>query len=118
VGGSIGSCIAGGIYTNTIIPTLYQYLPGSPSAATVEALANSITGVLPDWGTVERIAINYAVSDICLGITSSGVNSDSQFSDVLKFTTYAALGASIIGLALSIILPDLELPDRNNLIEE
>jgi MFS family permease len=63
VGGGIGSCIAGGIYTNTLIPALWNYLPGSPSAETIDQLANSITGLLPAWGTAERVAIAYAVSD-------------------------------------------------------
>lgn len=63
VGGSIGSCIAGGIYTNTIFSAIWKYLPEA-SEENVTALANSITGVVPDWGTVERMAISMAVSTI------------------------------------------------------
>lgn len=62
VGGSIGSCIAGGIYTNTLEPALWKYLGNGTTAETVAALANSITGVVPDWGTPERVAVSYAVS--------------------------------------------------------
>ncbi|KAK7750184.1 hypothetical protein SLS62_007935 [Diatrype stigma] len=62
VGGSIGSCIAGGIYTNTLEPALWNYLGSGTTAETVAALANSITGVVPDWGTPERVAVSYAVS--------------------------------------------------------
>lgn len=62
VGGSIGSCIAGGIYTNTLQPALWKYLGSGTTAETVAALANSINGVVPDWGTPERVAVSYAVS--------------------------------------------------------
>ncbi|KAK6063410.1 ENB1 protein [Seiridium cupressi] len=98
VGGSIGSCIAGGIYTNTIVSTISSYLPNS-SLESVEAVANSITGVVPAWGTVERTAIAMA------------------FSDVMRYMTYAALGSSVLGFLVALILPDLLLPERNNLVE-
>lgn len=61
VGGSVGSCIAGGIYTGTIESELWHYLGSSATAETVASLANSITGVLPEWGTPDRTALNFAV---------------------------------------------------------
>ena len=62
VGSSIGSCIAGGIYTNTFKPRLWHYLGGNGSASLVNQLFNSITGKAPAWGTPERTAISFAVS--------------------------------------------------------
>lgn len=116
VGGSIGSCIAGGIYTNTIVSTIQSYLPNS-TLEDVEAVANSITGVVPAWGTVERMAISMAVS---ISPDVSGAlhtNKYSQFSDVLRYMTYAAMGSSAVGFLAALVLPDLLLPERNNLVE-
>lgn len=62
VGSSIGSCIAGGIYTNSFRPALWSHLGDSATPEMVNSLFNSITGVLPAWGTSERDAINAAVS--------------------------------------------------------
>jgi MFS family permease len=63
VGSSLGACIAGAIYTNTIQPALWYHLgSASTTAAQVIGLANSITGTLPAWGTPERVAISSAVS--------------------------------------------------------
>lgn len=62
VGGSLGACIAGGIYTNTLEPALWYYLGDGTTQETVTALANSIVGVLPLWGTPEREAVAHAVS--------------------------------------------------------
>ena len=62
LGGSIGSCIAGGIYTGTFKEALWRHLADRGTAALVDSLFNSITGVVPDWGTPERIAVNFAVS--------------------------------------------------------
>lgn len=61
VGGSVGSCIAGGIYTGTIEAQIWYYLGSGATAEVVTSLANSITGVVPDWGTPERTALNFAV---------------------------------------------------------
>lgn len=61
VGSSIGACIAGGIYTSTIGLELWYYLGDSATAEKVAALANSITDIVPDWGTPERTAVNHAV---------------------------------------------------------
>ncbi|KAJ5936026.1 major facilitator superfamily domain-containing protein [Penicillium verhagenii] len=62
LGSSIGACIAGGIYTNTIAEALKNRLGSEATLALVNALANSIVGVAPAWGSPERIAINLAVS--------------------------------------------------------
>ncbi|KAI1765669.1 MFS general substrate transporter [Hypoxylon sp. FL1150] len=100
VGGSVGACIAGGIYTGTIESQIRYYLGSGATAETVTSLANSITGVVPNWGTPERTAVNFA------------------FTEVMKYMTYAAVGPSAIALIGSLFLPDFELPDKNNLVEE
>lgn len=99
VGSSIGSCIAGGIYTNTLRPALWKHLGDGATAELVNSLFNSITGTLPAWGSSERDAINAA------------------YSDVIRYMTYAALGASIPGPFMAFLLPDYVLPDRHNLVE-
>ncbi|KAH8891733.1 MFS general substrate transporter [Thozetella sp. PMI_491] len=92
LGSSIGSAVAGAIYTNTMRPALWKFLGDSGTQELVDALYNSITDVLPDWGTPERIAINYA------------------YSDVIKGMTYTALGASIPAIIMCFFLPNLALP--------
>lgn len=62
VGSSVGSCIAGGIYTNAFRPALWNHLGDSATPEMVNSLFNSITGTLPAWGSSERDAINAAVS--------------------------------------------------------
>jgi len=62
LGGSIGSAISGGIYSNTFKDQLKSQLGAGVSQAVIDSVFNSIVGVLPDWGSVERIAINNAVS--------------------------------------------------------
>ncbi|KAI1472153.1 MFS general substrate transporter [Daldinia caldariorum] len=100
VGSSIGSCIAGGIYTGMIETELSAALGDVATAETVSALANSITGaIVPEWGTPERIAVNFA------------------FTEVMRYMTYAAVGPSAIALVGSFFMPNYELPDKNNLVE-
>jgi len=62
LGSSVGSSIAGGIYTNTFIPALWSQLGPDASETLVQGLFDSITGVIPEWGSASRIAINLAVS--------------------------------------------------------
>ncbi|KAI0010811.1 MFS general substrate transporter [Xylariaceae sp. FL0662B] len=99
VGGSVGACIAGGIYTGTLEPALRRYLGDGATAGQVAALANSINGVAPPWGTPERTAVNYA------------------FTEVMRYMTYAAVGPSAIAFIGAFFMPDYQLPERNNLVE-
>ncbi|KAL1878106.1 hypothetical protein VTK73DRAFT_8067 [Phialemonium thermophilum] len=99
LGSSIGSCIAGGIYTNTLKPALWHHLGNNASAQLVDSLFNSITGVVPAWGTAARTAVNFA------------------FTDVLRYMTYTALGSSIPAVFVVWLMPNHKLPDRNNLVE-
>lgn len=62
LGSSVGACIAGGIYTNTIGEALKSHLGNEATVALIQTLSNSITGVAPTWGSPERIAVNLAVS--------------------------------------------------------
>ena len=64
LGSSIGACIAGGIYTNTIGEALKRHLGDSATPVLVNTLSNSILGVAPTWGSPERIAVNLAVRTI------------------------------------------------------
>ncbi|KAK3939167.1 hypothetical protein QBC46DRAFT_459785 [Diplogelasinospora grovesii] len=100
LGNSIGPAIAGGIYTNTLRPALWTHLGRNGTQELVDKLYNSITtSVLPAWGTPERVAINFA------------------YSDVMRNFTYAALGASVPAILMCFFLPDLLLPnDRLPLI--
>jgi len=61
LGSSIGACIAGGIYTNTIGPALKKHLGQEATPALIQTLSNSIVGVAPTWGSPQRIAVNLAV---------------------------------------------------------
>ena len=92
VGSSIGACIAGGIYTNTLKGALRSRLGSAANETLIDTLYNSITGEIPVWGTVERTAINMA------------------YSDVLRYMTYTALGSSIPALFLTWLFPNLRLP--------
>ncbi|KAI2776008.1 MFS general substrate transporter [Daldinia loculata] len=99
VGSSVGACIAGGIYTGMIEMELSMALGDLSTADTVSTLANSITAVLPEWGSPERTAVNIA------------------FTEVMKYITYAAVGPSAIALIGSLFMTNYELPDKNNLVE-
>jgi len=66
------------------------HLPDTPTE-TIEALYNSITGVLPEWGTAERTAVN------------------ESYSDVLRFISIAALALSAPMFVYVLLLPDLKL---------
>ncbi|KAI9732265.1 MAG: hypothetical protein M1818_007584 [Claussenomyces sp. TS43310] len=62
LGSSIGTSIAGGIYTNTLKDALYDALGSTATQSLVDTVYSSITGVIPAWGTVQRTAIDEAVS--------------------------------------------------------
>jgi len=100
LGSSIGSTIAGGIYTNTFKNRLRVRLGADASQATIDSVFNSVTGILPAWGSPERVAVDFA------------------YSDVLKYITIAALATSIPMLPLAWYLPNLQLNDAQNLIGE
>ncbi|OQE22584.1 hypothetical protein PENSTE_c010G00280 [Penicillium steckii] len=92
LGSSIGACIAGGIYTNTIGPALKKHLGQEATPALIQTLSNSIVGVAPAWGSPQRNAVNLA------------------FSDVLRFMTYTALASSAPAIVLVWFMPNHKLP--------
>lgn len=57
IGSSVGSAVAGAIYTNKFRGFLRHYLPGT-SEDEIESVFNSITGTLPPLGSPERDGIN------------------------------------------------------------
>ncbi|KAK7712207.1 hypothetical protein SLS57_007883 [Botryosphaeria dothidea] len=91
LGSAVGSCIAGGIYTNTFKDALRKYMGAGTSQATIDELYDSITGVLPDPGTPERHAVNLA------------------YSEVMKYITTAAFAISVPLFVGAWFLPDLRL---------
>ncbi|KAE9992718.1 hypothetical protein EG327_007940 [Venturia inaequalis] len=98
LGSSIGSAVAGGIYTGTFKQALRKYL-GTGSSKLVDTVFDSITGKVPAPGTFQRNAINRA------------------YSDVLRFITYSAVATSIVVLGLAVVLPSFRLRDGHNLVE-
>lgn len=62
LGSSIGSSIAGGIYSNTFKDELRKQLGAGASGTLVDSVYNSIVGVLPLWGSFQRTALYHAVS--------------------------------------------------------
>lgn len=62
LGSSVGACIAGGIYTNTIGSALEYHLGEMATPTLIKTLSNSIFSAAPAWGSPERTAVNLAVS--------------------------------------------------------
>lgn len=63
LGQSVGTAIAGAIYTGTFREQLSKQLGSSATFELVDSLFNSIRGDIPAWGTAERHAINKAVRE-------------------------------------------------------
>ncbi|OJJ50379.1 hypothetical protein ASPZODRAFT_1158477 [Penicilliopsis zonata CBS 506.65] len=96
LGDGIGAAIAGGIYTDTLRGRLAHHLGSSANATEINELYDSITGVLPTWGTPERLAV------------------DEAYSDVI---TIAALALSVPVVVLAFFMPNNRLGDGRNLME-
>lgn len=100
LGNSLGSAIAGTIYTSLFKERLRHWLDPSTPAATIDAVYDKITGGLPEPGTSERVAVNHA------------------YSDILRYMTIAALVASALPMIMIWFLPNLKLSDNHNLSED
>ncbi|OKL57386.1 hypothetical protein UA08_07410 [Talaromyces atroroseus] len=98
LGDGIGSAIAGGIYTDTLRERLAFRLD-TTNQTEIDTLFNSITGVLPAWGTPQRLAVNEA------------------YSDVMGYITIAALALSAPVLIITFFMPNNKLGDGRNLLE-
>lgn len=96
MGNALGSTAAGAIYTNSLKNRLYFHYPLA-SSQDVETVFNTLGENAYPVGSPARDAINHA------------------YSDVLRYMTFAALAASIGGVLLVWLLPDLRLSDRHNL---
>lgn len=100
MGNSLGSAIAGTIYTSMFRNRLRAWLgPGIPQSA-IDSVYDTITKVAPDPGTPERNAVNHA------------------YSDILLYMTMAALVASALPMIMVWFLPNLKLSDNHNLSNE
>lgn len=92
LGSSVGSAIGGGIYTIALKPELARQLGLDREDKMIVGLYDSLTTMVPEWGTREREAISVA------------------YSNVLRLMTYTALGTSVPGFLLGLGVPNLELP--------
>jgi len=99
LGNSLGSAIAGTIYTSLFKERLRHWMDPSTPEATINAVYDKITGGLPEPGTSERAAVNLA------------------YSDILRYMTIAALVASALPMIMIWFLPNLKLSDSHNLSE-
>ncbi|KAI9730867.1 MAG: hypothetical protein M1834_005585 [Cirrosporium novae-zelandiae] len=96
LGSAVGTSIAGAIYTNTFREALRKHMAPGTSEATINSLFQSITGILPAWGSSQRIAANAA------------------YSDVMRYISISALALSVPMLPLVWFLPNLRLRDDHN----
>jgi hypothetical protein len=87
-----------GIYTNSFPIELHKSLPNA-SDDTISKLINSIFGVLPDWGTAERIALNDA------------------YTVIMRQMTLVALVISAPTFVFVFLMPNNQLNDAQNLVE-
>ncbi len=62
LGSAVGNAISGAIYTSTFREQLAKQLGDKATPELISALFNSITTLVPEWGTPERAAIAAAVS--------------------------------------------------------
>lgn len=97
MGNSLGSAIAGTIYTSSFKERLRFWLGSDVPQSTIDGVYDKITEVLPDPGSPERAAVNLA------------------YSDILKFMTIAALVASALPMLMVWFLPNYKLNDNHNL---
>lgn len=96
LGNAIGSASAGAVYTSSFKERLRLYIPGA-SEESLDAVFNTIDEPAYAPGSTEDLAVSHA------------------YSDVMRYMTFAALGASIFGVLLVWFLPDLRLTDKHNL---
>jgi MFS family permease len=99
LGNSLGSAIAGTIYTSLFKERLRHWMDPATPEETIDAVYDKITGELPESGTSERAAVNLA------------------YSDILRYMTIAALVASALPMVMIWFLPNLKLSDIHNLSE-
>lgn len=97
LGTSLGSAIAGTIYTSLFKQRLRFWMGDSTPQADIDRVYQTITDVVSLPGSSARNAVNHA------------------YSDILRYMTLAALVASAIPMVMVWFLPNLELNDDHNL---
>ncbi|UJO21762.1 MFS siderochrome iron transporter C [Fulvia fulva] len=101
LGGGIGSAIAGGIYTSSFKDRLRFRLGSGVGEDVIESVYDSITGTLPEWGSVQRVAVNAA------------------YSDVIGYMTWVALVMCFpVVFLLAFVMPNNKLGDGKDLASE
>ncbi|KAK7518829.1 major facilitator superfamily domain-containing protein [Phyllosticta citriasiana] len=93
LGSAVGSCVAGGIYTNEFKVFLRRYLGEGTEQSVIDRVYDSITGTLPEWGSAQRDAITLA------------------YSEVMKKITIVGFAVAVPLLLCAWFLPNLELQD-------
>ncbi|ETS76437.1 hypothetical protein PFICI_11824 [Pestalotiopsis fici W106-1] len=97
-GAAIGITVAGAIYNNVFESALWKYMPAGTNEAYVEGIYSSLLGVVPEWGTAERLAISEA------------------YGDVMRYMVIAAVATSLPMFALCFLLPNTKLSDERILV--
>jgi hypothetical protein len=97
LGNSMGSSIAGTIYTSLFKQRLRFWMGPDTPQSSINSVYDTITEVVAQPGSSERMAVNHA------------------YSDILRYMTIAALVASAIPMVMVWFLPNLKLNDKHNL---
>ncbi|KIV84982.1 hypothetical protein PV11_00727 [Exophiala sideris] len=97
LGTSLGSSIAGTIYTSLFKQRLRHWMGSQTPQSIIDTVYEAITNVGLQPGSSERNAVNHA------------------YSDILRYMTIAALVASAIPMVMVWFLPNLRLNDDHNL---
>ena len=100
MGNSLGSAIAGTIYTSLFKGRLRFWLGSDAPQSAIDDVYDKITEVLPDPSSPERTAVNHA------------------YSDILRFMTIGALVASALPMVMIWFLPNYKLSDNHNLAND
>ncbi|KIV95602.1 hypothetical protein PV10_03233 [Exophiala mesophila] len=100
MGNSLGSAIAGTIYTSLFKGRLRFWLGSDAPQSAIDDVYDKITEVLPDPRSPERTAVNHA------------------YSDILRFMTIGALVASALPMVMIWFLPNYKLSDNHNLAND
>lgn len=97
LGNSLGSSIAGTIYTSLFKQRLRLWMGAQTPQSVIDNVYETITAVAPSPGSNERYAVNHA------------------YSDILRYMTIGALVASAVPMVVVWFLPNLRLSDDHNL---
>ncbi|KAF3002168.1 hypothetical protein E8E14_006227 [Neopestalotiopsis sp. 37M] len=85
-GQAIGITASGAIYNSLFLPSLWKYMPVGTDPTTIEAVYNSLLGVLPEWGSIERTSITEAYGDIMRYMVIAAVASSAPILSYICIT--------------------------------